>query len=208
VASVPARLLALHGLRLKGFASAVALSEVVGVDRSVLDEQLTALLDEHLVRHRDGSPSGYSLTATGRTEHKRLVAEELERAGARAAVEDGYRRFLAENEEFLELCTAWQVREVDGASTLNDHSDAAYDEDIVGRLVALDHRVRPVCADLGIALGRFAQYELRLARAREQVQAGEREWIAAPMLPSYHTVWFELHEDLLVTLGRERSPSS
>jgi hypothetical protein len=25
------------------------------------------------------------------------------------------------------------------------------------------------------------------------------------MIDSYHTVWFELHEDLLATLGRQRS---
>jgi hypothetical protein len=24
------------------------------------------------------------------------------------------------------------------------------------------------------------------------------------MIPSYHTIWFELHEDLLATLGIER----
>jgi hypothetical protein len=28
------------------------------------------------------------------------------------------------------------------------------------------------------------------------------------MMPSFHTVWFELHEDLLATLGLERSTES
>jgi hypothetical protein len=27
-------------------------------------------------------------------------------------------------------------------------------------------------------------------------------------MPSYHTVWFELHEDLLTTLGLERASES
>ena len=34
--------------------------------------------------------------------------------------------------------------------------------------------------------------------------AGDTDWFTKPMIPSYHTVWFELHEDLLATLGIER----
>ena len=37
------------------------------------------------------------------------------------------------------------------------------------------------------------------------MRAGERDWFAKPMIDSYHTVWFQLHEDLLNTLGIERS---
>jgi hypothetical protein len=37
------------------------------------------------------------------------------------------------------------------------------------------------------------------------VQAGDAAYFAAPMIASYHTVWFELHEDLLATLGIARS---
>jgi hypothetical protein len=199
--------LALHGLRLKGFASAVAIGEVVGLDPSVIDPQLTALLGAELVRFRAGRVSGYSLTPAGRAEHARLIAYELEHTGARAAVDGGYRRFLEVNDELLALCTAWQVRDVDGVAIPNDHRDAAYDRGIVERLGVLDGRVAPLCADLGVALPRLAPYGVRLRRARGSVEAGEREWLTAPMLSSYHTVWFELHEDLLVTLGLERSSS-
>ena len=31
------------------------------------------------------------------------------------------------------------------------------------------------------------------------------EWFTKPVIDSYHTVWFELHEDLLATLGIERA---
>jgi hypothetical protein len=37
------------------------------------------------------------------------------------------------------------------------------------------------------------------------VLAGDHDWFTKPMHPSYHSSWFELHEDLLVTLGRERN---
>jgi hypothetical protein len=37
------------------------------------------------------------------------------------------------------------------------------------------------------------------------VLEGQPEWFTKPVIDSYHTVWFELHEDLLCTLGIERA---
>jgi hypothetical protein len=34
--------------------------------------------------------------------------------------------------------------------------------------------------------------------------SGDRDWFTKPTIDSYHTVWFELHEDLLATLGIDR----
>ncbi|MDQ3108180.1 MAG: MarR family transcriptional regulator, partial [Actinomycetota bacterium] len=105
------------------------------------------------------------------------------------------------NTELLTVCTDWQLRE----SGLNDHTDAAYDRSVIERLEAVDAKVQPVCADLASALERFCDYGSRFANALERVRAGERDWFAKPMIDSYHTIWFELHEDLLATLGIERS---
>jgi hypothetical protein len=54
------------------------------------------------------------------------------------------------------------------------------------------------------ALARFDSYSNRLDRAHGHVVAGRTEWIAKPTVDSYHGIWFELHEHLLVTLGRDR----
>jgi hypothetical protein len=202
------RVLVLHGLRLKGFAPTETVADTVGIDAGRVGKQLAVLLAEGLVRQRDGRVSGFSLTAAGRVEHERLLAEELDGAGMRATVEHCYGRFLDQNEELLELCTAWQVRELDGAPAVNDHSDSDYDLAVIGRLARLDDRIQPVCAALGEALARLARYGPGLQTAREQVQAGDVTYFTAPMLPSYHAVWFELHEDLLVTLGLERTGKS
>ncbi len=88
---------------------------------------------------------------------------------------------------------------------LNDHADPSYDDDVVDRLGGVDAKVQPVCGDLGDVLTRFAGYGPRFSEALGRVRAGERDWFAKPMIDSYHTVWFELHEDLLATLGIERS---
>ena len=47
-------------------------------------------------------------------------------------------------------------------------------------------------------------YKQRLDDAYDKVLAGEHDWVSGARIDSYHTVWFELHEDLLRMLGRER----
>ena len=68
----------------------------------------------------------------------------------------------------------------------------------------LHAEVVPICNDLGAALHRFGGYGARLSHALDRVRGGDTDWFTKPMIDSYHTVWFELHEDLLVTLGIDR----
>ena len=51
---------------------------------------------------------------------------------------------------------------------------------------------------------RLGLYKDRLDEAYDKALAGEHEWVSGARIDSYHTVWFELHEDLLRMLGRER----
>jgi hypothetical protein len=196
------RFLVIHGLRLKGFVEAEPLAELVGLPPSDVAAELAALTDAGLVLHRDGRLSGWSLTPVGREEHARLVADEVETAGARDDIDVGYRAFLSLNPELLAVCTAWQLRD---ESTLNDHSDAAYDACVIERLSCLHVELDPALVPLEGSLDRFTPYRPRFDGALARVQAGEADYFARPMIDSYHTVWFELHEDLLTTLGLERS---
>ena len=93
---------------------------------------------------------------------------------------------------------------VDGREVPNDHTDDAHDAAVLAELDAVDDVAGPVCHELGAALERLAGYGPRLAAARARVRAGETDWITKPTIDSYHTVWFELHENLLMTLGIER----
>jgi hypothetical protein len=200
-----ARLLVLHGLRLKGFADTDVVASLVGLDSAATGVQLATFQDAGLVVRRDGRLSGWSLTPTGRKEHERLLAEELDAAGCRDAVAAAYRDFVALNGELLAICTDWQLRTVGGTQVVNDHSDAAHDTAVIGRLVALHDKVRPVTSTLRDCFDRFASYGTRLRTALEKLVEGDRDWFTKPMIDSYHTVWFELHEDLLATLGIERA---
>jgi DNA-binding MarR family transcriptional regulator len=199
------RFLVLHGLRLKGFAEAAPVADGAGLDAAEAEDHLRALAGEGLVSRRDGRVSGWSLTPDGRAEHRRLVSEELDVSGAKAVVDDAYRRFLALNPELLAVCTAWQLRPEGDASVVNDHGDAAYDRQVVERLAAVHGQVEPLTDELARHLGRYGRYGPRLRAALDKLTAGDPEWFTKPIIDSYHTVWFELHEDLLCTLGLERA---
>jgi len=200
----PPRLLVLHGLRLRGVASAEELAEHVGVPADVAACELEALEAAGLVVARRGRFPGFALTPEGRAEHERLLADELDAHGLRARVESAYGEFLGLNGQLLSICTQWQLRPGGADVVPNDHADADHDQAVVGALVALDERSRPVLASLEEVLDRFALHRRRLGYALDRVVAGDHDWFTKPMFPSYHSCWFELHEDLLATLGRER----
>jgi uncharacterized membrane-anchored protein len=112
-----------------------------------------------------------------------------------------YQVFLGLNERFKALCGDWQLH--DGQP--NDHSDAAYDASVVARLVALDGEAVPVVTTMGGVLARLAPYARRLAATCKRVVDGEQKMFTGVMCGSYHDVWMELHEDLILTQGIDRA---
>jgi hypothetical protein len=147
------------------------------------------------------STRGIRITAEGRVTHAawaRLPSGEPDEQLARRA----YERFLPLNRELLRVCSDWQVRP---GGVPNDHRDARYDWAVVDRLHALDERIAPVVSRLGRAVDRFAAYRARLGAALARVEDGEPDWLTSPRLDSYHTVWMQLHEDLLLAIGGDRA---
>jgi DNA-binding MarR family transcriptional regulator len=199
------RLLVLHGLRLKGVVALDGLVEATGLPSSEVEPLLRRLEGEGLVALRTGALEGWSLTPTGRDALDRLLAAEVDAAGVRSTVTGAYRRFRALNAGVLDACSRWQVRDVDGRPVVNDHADPAYDAAVVEDLARLQEAAEPVVDDLAAALDRYRPYGPKLRHAVDRVEAGERDWFTKPAMPSFHTVWFELHEDLLATLGLDRT---
>ena len=70
-------------------------------------------------------------------------------------------------------------------------------------LMRIDDTAQGICDELGKRLARFQVYRVRLSDALGRALTGERDYVA-DNLDSYHTVWFQFHEDLLVTLGISR----
>ena len=202
----PPQLSVLHGLRVKGFASPAALAVFTGLDEAQVADLLVALAAPGMVVHREGPVTGWRLTDAGRLEHTAALAADMDESGARAQVRAGFDRFLALDETVKALCTAWQVRDLD-AGVVNDHTDPSYDAAVVARLAALHPDALATVADLADALDRFGPYRARLTAAYDRLLAGDRDALTKPLTDSYHDVWMELHEDLLLTLGLERSAS-
>jgi hypothetical protein len=204
VPSDPA-LLVLHTLRLKSFVDADVVANAARLPDHVAGSTLDELCAAGFVAYRNGRISGWSLTTAGRIEGERRLAEEVDAAGCRAVITAAYQRFQRLNRRFLVACTRWQLRVEDGTHFVNDHSDPAYDASVIAELDAIDDAVQPICQDLAAAIARFGYYNGRFAAARVRVHAGEHDWFTMPVIDSYHTVWFELHENLLATLNLERS---
>ncbi len=201
-------LLVLHTLRLKSFVDADVVANAARLADSVAAQALEQLNADGFVSYRNGRISGWSLTTAGRIEGERRLAEELDAAGSRAVVTAAYQRFVALNRQFLGACTRWQLRAEDGTHFVNDHSDASYDASVIAELDEIDDAVQPICQELAAAIPRFGYYNGRFAAARVRVRAGEHDWFTKPVIDSYHTVWFELHENLLATLNLERADES
>ena len=199
----PPELLVLHTLRCMGGASLPRVAAAAGLTPSDVESELIDLAVAGLTTTVPGEFGGWRLTDAGRVADAERIADELAAAGTRATVERAFEGFLVLNPELLDLCTAWQLRSVDGVVTANDHRDAAYDAKVLALFEDMDRRLDHVCADLSAAMRRFHRYRVRLADALQRARAGEREYLCDD-LDSYHSVWFQLHEDLLATLGIPR----
>jgi hypothetical protein len=144
------------------------------------------------------------LTSAGREVHSQW-ARLTPGSEAESAARRSYDQFLALNPELLQVSTDWQVRP---GNVPNDHRDTKYDWDVLDRLAAIDERTGPILRRLGEAVERFAGYRPRLRDALRRVQDGEHDWFLSPTCDSYHTVWMQLHEDLLLALGLARTDES
>jgi hypothetical protein len=193
--------LALHGLAIKRHASPQDVAEIIGLDAASVE----ALLVEAEKRGRVAKAGGkFMLTPPAqmalRSEYSRVYAEQR----ASAAMNRAYDDFETVNAQLKQLITEWQTVEIGGGKVANDHSNKAYDEKIIDRLGDLHERVEPILHCLARELPRLDVYPRMLTAALENAEDGAIQWVSDAKIASYHTVWFEMHEDLLRVLGRER----
>jgi hypothetical protein len=196
--------LILHGLAIKKHAAADQIARLVGLSR----ETTSALLAEAARRGRVSEEKGrYVLEAlAGVALENDYSRRYFDLRSSRPFVE-AYEAFEKINVELKTLVTQWQTVEAAGQRMPNDHSNRDYDMRIIDRLGDLHERVDVLLAQFERSLPRFAYYRAQLLAALEKAEAGETAWVSSPKLDSYHTLWFELHEDLLRMLGRKRSES-
>ncbi len=210
-------------LRLKGLGEVATVAEIHGLS-IIQTEQLLAQLvnDERCVYRAVDGVKKYILTPNGRDEGEQALAAELDETQTREVVAAAYREFRRLNPTMLQLCTDWQIVPADYQQPrdsqqlesqqaspigrrLNDHTDPSYEAAVLKRLIALNDQLSDVLTSLSEALDRYRNYHRRFDTALKQLAAGELDYFTKPTISSYHTIWFELHEDLLATLNLNRA---
>jgi len=194
-------LMALHGLVVRKAGSPAAVAAVLGADQGEVSAALHAAV---AAGHAVGRDERYMVTPAGRTwldERYPIVYAEF-RADPEATA--SYDRFERINRDLLRLFTDWQMVPSPGGPVPNDHSDRDYDNGIINRLGDAHERALTSLERFAALQPRIGVYAQRLDNAYDQVLAGDIDYVSGARIDSYHTVWFELHEDLLRMLGRER----
>jgi hypothetical protein len=182
----------LHAIRVKGIASEEAIAAASGLPAEEIQRQLAEL-------ERDGDaflrPSrkrpGWVLSERGRDRHAAWLQEAHDEP-TRQALGAHYEGFLAINASVKGVSARWQT--------------AATDADrfaLIDRIEDLHASAVPVLERAAGTVPRFGRYGERLDAALQLLERDPRYFVS-PLVDSYHTVWFECHEDFLVTLGRSR----
>ena len=188
-------------LRLKGIASKEHISEITGKGQSDVDEVLNMMQEKSYAQE---TPRGLRLMPEGKEWIDGLL--EKERTGIDSTkAEEIYEDFCSQNDSFKQLVTDWQIKIIDGEQQLNDHTDEAYDQQIINRLVELDQTVAPILKGAADLVPRLERYLARFSNALSELQSGDHSFLAAPLKDSYHTIWFEMHEELILLCGRNRA---
>lgn len=201
IKDMPERDLVLHATAIKRHAPVGAISHLAGVSEATA----TAVLEQAVASGRAVSAKGaYALTPLAGVA---LAARYAKHFGALRADEQfvaAYEGFERINRTLKQIITDWQTLDVGGAKVANDHSNKAHDEAVIDRLGGLHEQAEVILTRLSAKLPRLRYYAEKLLAALEAAEDGDREWVSDIRRDSYHTVWFELHEELLRIMGRER----
>ena len=146
------------------------------------------------------------ISPSGRARLETLLAEERSDVDS-AAVAVAYHDFRAVNADFKALVTDWQLKGGPEGKP-NPHDDAEYDAAVLTRLDDVHARVVPIIEAAATQLPRLNAYSAKLLVALGKVKAGDTAWLTRPLIDSYHTVWFELHEELIGALGMTREETA
>ena len=196
--STPADLVVLHAVRTLGYADTAHLAARTELSESEVDEHLLdAQARGHVAWSSFGGDGGWSMTGVGKAHGERLLATELDETSARADVIAAHRDFLPLNDLVAGACTRWQLAEL----ALSDEPVTL--EATVGALLQAAEALGVLEARLTAQLERFRGYHARFASAC-RCASDDPAWITGTDRASAHKVWFELHEDLIATLGLTR----
>lgn len=173
---------------LRGRTDADGIVAVTGAGRAAVDTALARLADAGQVALSSGTATA---TAAGRSH----VADDV--AAVVAEHRDAFARLLARfhhpDQALKHLITEQQL----AAGSASDPV-AALREQIHPEVLAL-------VAAAAELVPRLARYAERLDTALTRLATGDVRYLAHPAVDSYHTIWFDLHDDLLTLSATPRA---
>jgi hypothetical protein len=191
--------LAIHALCVKQVATVSELVAMTSMEPEALERQLALL--EHAgeavlrARHQLWQP-----TPDGAARHKHRLADEAARNPGTGQLRQAYDDFLPLNVALKEQCGKWQLHQ----GQPNEHDDPAYDTGVLDGLGAIHQKAGDVLAAMTTALPRLGGYRPRLEEAYDRLRHGDADAFTGVACGSYHDIWMELHQDLILTLGIDR----
>ena len=214
--------LVFHATAIKRHAAPAAIAALAGLPEGRVRAELDAAVAAARAVEAKGA---YALTPLAGVALQARYAGHFAAQRADAAFVAAYEGFERINRTLKQIITDWQTLDVGGRKIANDHRDKAHDAAVIDRLGGLQEQAEPILERLAEAgqapdvvaavrganarrlaagLPRLSYYAKKLLVALEAAEDGEHEWVSDIRRDSYHTVWFELHEELLRIMGRER----
>lgn len=191
-------LLVLHAVRTLGYADTARIMARTGLaEHEVSEHLLDAQAHGWITWSAYAGEGGWSLTEPGKSHGEQLLAAELDAVGARAAVGAVHLEFLPLNDLVAQACTQRQLAEM----RISDEGVPL--EQTIDTLHQAATALKSLQAQLSRHLRRFDGYHLRFSAALSRATT-DPGWITGTDRDSAHRVWFELHEDLIATLGLTR----
>lgn len=191
----------LHAFAIKKFAAIEDAAALTGLDEA----QVRTFVAEAVAGGRLNEVDGkYMVTPTAQITLQGVYAKVYGALRGDAGFKKEYEAFEVINDDLKQLMTDWQTLTIAGETVSNDHSDPDYDERIISRLGRLHDRAERLLERLAQHLPRIGYYSEHLLSALEKAEDGDVRWVSDATIGSYHTIWFELHEDLLRVTGLAR----
>jgi pyruvate,orthophosphate dikinase len=179
----------LRALQLKGLCSVERLAAALGCSEEVVSIALAP--HESFLKT---TPRGYALTAEGRD----WVQQELQRESAEVTgdLAPAWARFQPLNLQLKVLVTETQMSAINA-----EHERWGW---LLESMHSLHAEFRPVVDEVAGLAPRLRGYGRRFDAALAALAGGDQTMLASPLKDSYHTVWFEFHEEFIALTGRNR----
>jgi len=192
----------LNTIVLKKMTRAAVVADLTGLPLADVNATVATLEGEGAIFRMDAD---VMVTETGTAMAKDSAGQMYAQLRDDPDIERWHARFEPLNRQLLRAITSWQTIDVGGSRVPNEHADAEYDEKVRSQIDAIVTKMGRLLDELGAKVPRLLRYRERLMDALARADAGDARFISDVRVDSIHSIWFEMHEDVLLVLGKERN---